>query len=513
MRNRLLFIFIFLFVTFSVRAEAPFSVSSFIHIPSEESKSFKGLEGLFEHPRICPLDRNIISFEMRTETGLRLYWYNILQDSLVEIAPPVSKNGESDILEEFGMTIRSVAPENYGLDWCPIISPYGEIVAVYTHSNGDMQDVYLYYLNENKNVLLTDNQKKDKKIKNSSPRWSPDGSMIAFQSDRSGESNIYLLTGIDKFLSFPKKYSPNLYSLAGNNKIFSPVISWNPNKQTGILAFTEFLNLGPGELYSTSSFISLPDSQSIWMMIDSDKNSMLSPSWDPLYGDRVAFYYYKGIIYSKKEDREYNINIRKVSKNKQEKVSINPISDLPINESPVIVDEYHGPVWLDNSNYILYLQKNNDGTTSMNYGDVSAWTNRQKPWNGELLSSDKYKNMRFLSLEKQRIAFVSEVNDSTFIIIGKLTGEGAAPSEKPEYKLTAHPHYAEFVNQIGLSHKESFFKKIALKPVGGKDFIINRPIIGIGISALIIFLNNNGDEGTVPGNVWDDLPDPPNPGN
>jgi hypothetical protein len=121
--------------------------------------------------------------------------------------------------------------------------------------------------------------------------------------------------------------------------------------------------------------------------------------------------------------------------------------------------------------------------------------------------------MRHLSIKRQQIIFVGEARDSTFIIIGNLKGEGAAPPDNPEYKLTGHLHYAEFVNQTGLSHKESFFKKIALKPVGGKDFIVNRPIVGIGIGALIIFLNNNGDEGTVTGSLWDDLPDPPDPGN
>ena len=512
-RNKVIATFILLFINFSAWANAPFGVSTFIQIPSEEAESFRGLEGIYEHPQICHLDRNIISFEMRTEAGIRLYWYNILQDSLVEIIPLETRKAEVDILEEFGMSIRNAAPENYDLDWCPVISPYGEIVAVYTHSKGDNQDVYLYYLNENKHVLLTENSNKNMKIKNRNPRWSPDGSMIAIQSNQSGEYNIYLLTGMDKFLSFPKKYSPNLYSVPSNNQIISNFISWNPNKQTGILAFTEFLNLGNGELYSTSSFKSLPDSQSIWMMIDSDKNSMLSPSWDPLHGDRIAFYYYKGNIYSKKENRDYNINIRKISKNKQGKISVNSISNFPINESPVIVDDYCGPIWLDNSNYILYLQKNNDGTTSIQYGDVAAWTNGQKPWNGELVTPEKYRNMRHLSIKRQQIIFIGEVHDSTFIIIGNLKGEGAAPPEKPEYKLTAHPHYSEFVNQIGLTPKESFFKKIAFNPVGGKDFIINRPIVGIGIGALIIFLNNNGDKGTFPGSVWDDLPDPPIPGN
>lgn len=504
---------IFLFVSLSARADAPIGVSSFIHIPSEESESLKELKGFFEHPQICPLDGNIISFEMRTENGVKLYWYNIIQDSLVEINPPVINKGKSDIFEEFGMTIKKVVTENYDLDWCPVISPYGEIVAVYTHSKGDYQDVYLYYLQANKHVLLTENSDKNIRIKNSNSRWSPDGSMIAFQLNRTGKNNLYLLTGMDNFLSFPRKYSPILYSIPGNNKIESSVISWNPNKQTGILTFTELLNSGTEKFY-TSSLISLPDSQSYWMMIDPDKKNMISPSWDPLQGEMIAFYSYqweKTDIENKL--RNYNINIRKTYKDKQGKISVSSISNIPINEYPVLADYYRGPIWLDNSNYILYLQKNNDGTTSLQYSDIGAWTKGERPWNGELVSSEKYRNMRHLSIEKQKIIFVGELRDSTFIIIGNLKGEGTTPPIKYEYKLAGHPRFAEFINQIGLTPNESFIKKIVLNPVGGKDFILNRPIVGLGLGALLILLNNNGDEGNIPGSVWDDLPDPPNPGN
>jgi len=514
MRNKIILTIIFLLLSVSVLADTPLGIASLNQIPSEGSKAFNNIQGQFEHPQICPLDKNIISFELRTELGIKLYWYHILYDSLVEINPPATKTERSDIFKEFGMTLKKATPDNYDLDWCPIISPYGEIICAYTHTSGVNQDVYLYYLFENKHVLLTGIDHKDRKFKDANPRWSPDGSMITFQSDRSGENNIHLFTGMDKFLSFPIKYSPIMYNIPGKNKIEGFVVSWNPQAPTGILAFTESMNAGHSDYYHTSSLISLPDSQSSWMMIDADKKNMISPSWDPFYGDRIAFYSYQWDADElKNKSKKYNINIRRVFKDNQGKLSVNSISNAALNDAPVIVDDYHGPLWLANSKYILYLQLNSDGTTSLHYGDLSYWANGQKPWNRPLLSSDKYKNIRHLSLEKQQIAFISNVNDSSYIIIGRLTGEGAVPPEKPDYKLKRHPRYAEFVNQIGQRSKDSFLKKLTLKPIGGKDLIINRPIVGMGIGALLILLSNGGDEGPVSGNIWDDLPDLPNPDN
>ncbi len=510
MRNKIIFTIIYFLVCVSVWADAPLRVSSLKQIPSLESVALRNLQGSFEHAQICPLDRNIISFELRTNTGVKLYWYNTLRDSLVEINPPEAEKGGKGIFEEFGMTIKKAAPENYDLDWCPVISPYGEIICVYTHSSGSNQDVYLCYLYENKHVLLTD---ADKKFKDRNSRWSPDGRMIAFQSDLTGKNDIYLLTGMDKYLNYPNKYKPGLYRVPGDNEIEGSVISWNPHAQTGILTFTEFIDSGMADYYS-SSFISLPDSQSVRMMIDYDNNNMIMPSFDPLNGNKVAFYSYKWNEFdNNKKLKKYNININNVVKDSESKISISTISTIPINNSPVIIDDYRGPVWLDNSKYILYLQKNSDGITSLHYGDVTAWENGEEPFNGELLTSDDYKNIRHLSIENQQIVFVSDVNESSYIIIGRLTGEGAMPPEKPDYKLEGHPHYADFVNRVGQTSKESLLKKLTLKPVGGKDLIINRPIVGLGISALIFFLTNSGDDDPIAVNMWDDLPDPPNPDN
>lgn len=503
MLNKFIFLSI-LFFSVSVCAGVPLRVTSIKQIIFVESKN---IQGDFENPQICPFDKNIISFELRTETGVKLYWYNILHDSLVEINPPATQKGNKGIFEEFGMTIQKVAPNNYDLDWCPIISPYGEIICAYTHSSGGNQDVYLYYLNENKHVLLTD---KDNKCNDKNPRWSPDGRIIAFQSDRTGKSDIYLLTGMDKFLSFPNKYKPGLYSVPGNNEIIGSAISWNPFANIGILAFTQLMDIGVEDYYSLS-FISLPDSQSIWMMNDYDKNNIISLSWDPLNGDKVAFYYEE--IDPEDNSKKYHISIRNINKDNLSKISINSISNIPLNDSPVIIDDYRGPVWLDNSKYILYLQKNSDSSVSLQYGDVSAWEIGKEYFNGELLPSDKYKNIRHLSHEKQQIVFVSEVNGLTYIITGNLSGEGAKPPKKRDYKLEGHPCYSDFVNQVGQLPKESLLKKLTLKPIGGKDLIVNRPIVGLGIGALIFFLTNSGDDDPIAVNVWDDLPDPPNPDN
>ena len=506
---------ILLIFSISGWADAPLEISSIIQIPSEESESFLGLEGSIEYPKLCPVDKNIISFELHTNSGIKLYWYNISLDSLVEIVPPKLKQEGSDIFEEFGMTIKKSVPNNFDLDWSPVVSPYREIISIYTHAQGDQQELYLYYLHENKHVRLNFRENSGKSNISGNSRWSPDGSMIAVGSDQSGKDEIYLITGIDKYLSFPKKFSPGFYKIPIAEDYQSEMsISWNPNIQSGILAYTKILENGNNEKYLTSSFVTLPDSLERWMMIKSDKNNMISSTWDPLYGNRIAFYSYKrDDIGRKNQSIKYNINVRKVFKDDQGQIKISSISDIPINESPVVGDTKNGPIWLENSNYILYLQNDSQGMTTIHFADLTAWANGYRSGNTELVLPDNFQNIRDLSYQRRQIAFVCDVKDSTHIVIGNLRGEGAALPLKSDFKIKRHLRYAEFIAQFDQVPKESFLKRFAFNPVGGKDLIFNRPVVGLGIGALLMFLGNSSDE--VPGDVnnWDDLPDPPRPGN
>ncbi|MEO6486425.1 MAG: hypothetical protein ABIO78_00620 [Thermoanaerobaculia bacterium] len=75
----------------------------------------------------------------------------------------------------------------------PQLSPDGKRVA-YVLSRADLEksaydtDVWLVDADGTRNRQLTRGEKSD-----SSPRWSPDGKTIAFLSDRSGATAIYLL--------------------------------------------------------------------------------------------------------------------------------------------------------------------------------------------------------------------------------------------------------------------------------------------------------------------------------
>ena len=78
--------------------------------------------------------------------------------------------------------------DSIGLDWKPIWSPDGTKIAFQSQRDGDLE-IYISNLPDTTHISqLTDNAFGD-----SNPKWSPDGTKILFRSKRDGNEEIYTM--------------------------------------------------------------------------------------------------------------------------------------------------------------------------------------------------------------------------------------------------------------------------------------------------------------------------------
>ena len=75
-----------------------------------------------------------------------------------------------------------------GEDLYPAWSPDGQTLAFTSNNNGGNYDLYLFHLDSTVVNRLTDTT-----ATNGSPRFSPDGKLLAFDSARDGNFEIYYL--------------------------------------------------------------------------------------------------------------------------------------------------------------------------------------------------------------------------------------------------------------------------------------------------------------------------------
>ena len=164
-----------------------------------------------------------------------------------------TKNGQEDLfLIDIGTEELSQLTNDLYSNRHPAWSPDGHAIAFMTDA-GQFSDsselkfgpsnLAIYEVPSGKSYRLTDNA-----VNDFTPVWSPDGSMLAFVSDRTGLCNIYLL-GLKKFPHEQRMYrvegivqltdvNTGIVGLTENN----PVLTWS-NKQ-GKLLFSGFFNRG-----------------------------------------------------------------------------------------------------------------------------------------------------------------------------------------------------------------------------------------------------------------------------
>src|SRR3954467_6914125 len=148
--------------------------------------------------------------------------------------------GMSDlfVVSRDGSNLRRLTQDKYA-DLHPVWSPDGRTIAFATDRGGETDfktlaignmRIALYDLDTG-SIQVLDHMERGKNV---SPQWSPDGRSIAFVSDRSGVSNIFLYEMAEKAIY----QLTDFYTGAQGITPLSPVLSWAPKADR--LAFVYF---------------------------------------------------------------------------------------------------------------------------------------------------------------------------------------------------------------------------------------------------------------------------------
>ncbi len=174
-----------------------------------------------------------------------------------------------------------------GYDYQPDVSPDGK-QAVFAHYDGDAIELHILDLASGKTRALTDNG-----AVNLDPRWSPDGSKVAYVTTaETGNCHIALAErdggGWASRRWRPERASevPRYYYSADDHEL-SP--SWSPDGKTLLFVSNEGIVHGSGAIVRQPLDLSAPAS----LVREEETNWKARPDWSP-DGKRVAYSSYLG---------------------------------------------------------------------------------------------------------------------------------------------------------------------------------------------------------------------------
>jgi hypothetical protein len=435
-------------------------------------------------------------------------------NTLRNLSPESDTKGSDDFgFDSFGEQYKFYAAE---LDWMPVTAVNGDYVCAFTYSPGGVEtDIYLYFYNANKYTKLTDQDVESESYqdnKDSHPTWSPGGMHLAFESDRDeGNGDIFILMRVDLFLKDSSQFHPRLYRVPGNPEYPDFGIAWNPKEETGLIAFTTKVPVGliQKNFYKIRVF-SLPDSQSVVIAPGKEEDNF-QPSWDPHYGSRVAYFvgtYDKDLIKRGSEtEQKLNINIRRIYQDSRLALSDSAISTLSSIGRNVVYDGRNGPIWLLNSDFLLFTRFMRDGDVPLYYGDLEFWMDGTSSYLEDISSPVGYTRVEQVFLSGSTVTFKQQEGNKHYIVVARIGGEFSTVPEQPEYNLMGHARYDRFLAHSGPVPPRPIWSKLTIDPVGGKDLVINRPVVALGTGALIFLLS--GSNGGTPSTYLWNPPQPP----
>jgi hypothetical protein len=274
--------------------------------------------------------------------------------------------------------------------------------AVFVGNVSGSTDLFLYDVNSKSYSLLQSHSDDQGKGNESYPAWSPDGKILLYCTDINGNSDIYMIRGMDRVLQDPSNkevpvwHEPKL-TKSGNE--IAPV--WYPVQKSGLFAYTYF-DTSKGAL-SIRVYDSKDSSDREIDAVDNEVD-YFGASWDPT-GQRLAFYQAKrGEAYLKakkaNESFRYSIGLARISYN--EKIDSFIVSQVTggkglVQRSLLDVasnnDNFRGPAWLPNGRFLLISSFDENLQNPFRIIDTKSWEDgavRSSEWmNG--FAKDQFK--------------------------------------------------------------------------------------------------------------------------
>lgn len=201
------------------------------------SSANEGQDGILLNPSFSPNSVTVFSYIRQLEDDRYIYIYDGNTRKTWEVALNSGGGGLT-----IGQDRYQAQTSNYNadLDWRPSLYGGEQWFAFVSSGVNDNHDIYLGKIGSSEFVRVTTNKDID-----NSPRWSPDGKSLAFISTRTGNGDVYLIRDIEKAMGSGDgtKVTPEL--LTDTPKSQEAYLSWNPNPEANLLAFSRSVVL-PG---------------------------------------------------------------------------------------------------------------------------------------------------------------------------------------------------------------------------------------------------------------------------
>ncbi|RJP73280.1 MAG: hypothetical protein C4524_14970 [Candidatus Zixiibacteriota bacterium] len=448
------------------------------------------------NPIPCPVDSNWVAYSRLVQNRKELHFFHRGDSTFRFItSSPAPAEGEVDLFS---------AREDKGcddqLDWCPV-KRKGKIWFAFIGSGPSSNpDVYVANLDDLKPFRLTDQG--NEQFTEYHPRWSPDGRDLVFGSSRTGGGDLYLISSVFEYLDKP----PVLRRLTVNDgeDLFP---AWCPAPRSGLLAYTAYQKgAKKGRMGLAINLIDLARGGSVATASVNENFDCFRPSWDPLSGDRIAYYASKlpenQIGQVDASIFESNIGLLELKPDEQGGFTVQQVVGQGQREfaaGKVLTNLYSGPTWVTGSQCLLAVKRLEDQFTPLYAVNLKTW------------------QLGFGRVEEPLNLKAKFPRDP--VMLNNLLFAGAQDGN--QYQITAARLQGRLVSNLQYHHYTLDGRMPPPPSDGGiwsfltsplllrrTDILLNRPIVGGPVLAAVVYIiATGGDDG--PGRV--PIPMPPYP--